>query len=902
MKGHDHEQDANEHRAEPVRPAGRQPTPPRRVDRLLEWLLPPDLLEDVLGDLHEVFGRQAAELGAAKARRAYLWAALTYAQPYFYRRRKKFDRPVHPYPNHFLFSAMLRSYFLTAYRNLRRQPAFTAINVVSLALGITCCLLIFLLLRQELSYDRFHAKADRMYRVSATGHWNGETSYTGITPYPLARALRTDFPELETVTQINHGGAGLVTVGTKRFPDPELIFADSLFLSVFKYPLLAGDPRTALAQPNSVVLSESLARTYFGDAPALGKEMLLDNADLLKVTGVMKDVPRNTHLPFQMVVSFANYQRGNPDVQKWDYSNHGYVYVVLPQKLAPGRIESKLPAFMARHIGAETAKNARFLLQPVTDIRFDTRFALHNVGETVGRETHWALASLGVLLVLIGCVNFINLSAARALRRQREVGVRKVLGGRRSQLVWQFLAETLLLTTLAAALSVGITFLLVPRLNAFLGFTELAAAPDGFLVAFVAGLTAVVALLSGLYPALTLSAYQPVLALKNGIGAITGRKSLFSLGRGMVVFQFAAAQVLIIGTLVVTSQTDYFRRKELGFAKDALVNFRLPTRDVQKLSLLRNELLRHPRIAAVSFGKGAPTSNDHGFGTNLSVEGKEGISVFVKAVDAHYQDTYGLTLRAGRWLADREVKDGRYEFIINETLLRKMGYRKPEEALGRTVKIWLWQPFEGTVTGVVRDFHLTSLKEEIAPLALLNLPVGFSQAGVKLAGGHTPETLAYVKNVFSRAFPQEVFTYEFLDEHIARLYAREDKIEKLFTAFAGMAVFIACLGLLGLSAHAAVQRTKEVGIRKVLGASLPQLVALLSREFALLVGVAFLVAAPLGWYLMHKWLENFAYRVTVRPGTLLLAGLGALAVALLTVSFQAVKAARANPVHSLRSE
>ncbi len=353
---------------------------------------------------------------------------------------------------------------------------------------------------------------------------------------------------------------------------------------------------------------------------------------------------------------------------------------------------------------------------------------------------------------------------------------------------------------------------------------------------------------------------------------------------------------------MVTSQTEYFRRKELGFAKDALINFRLPTQDVQKLSLLRNELLRHPHIAAVSFGKGAPTSNDKGFGTSLSVEGKEGINVLVKAVDAHYQDTYGLTLRAGRWLADREVKDGRYEFIINETLLRKMGYRKPEEALGRTVKIWLWQPFEGTVTGVVRDFHLTSLKEEIAPLALLNLPVGFSQAGVKLAGGHTPETLAHMKNVFSRAFPQEVFTYDFLDEHIARLYAREDKIEKLFTAFAGMAIFIACLGLLGLSAHAAVQRTKEVGIRKVLGASLPQLVALLSREFALLVGVAFLVAAPLGWYLMHRWLENFAYRVAVRPDTLLLAGLGALAVALLTVSFQAVKAARANPVHSLRSE
>ncbi len=879
-----------------------RPRPPRWADTLLERFLPPDLLEDVLGDLHEVYHRQVQEQGLSKARRAHLRAVFAYVRPYFYGRRKRFYRQPAAYPNHLRAPAMLRSYFLTAFRNLRRQPAFTAINVAGLALGMTCCLLIFLLLRQELSYDRFFAKADRTYRVSALVQWNNETVHTGLTPYPLARAMRTDFPELEAVTQINHGGAELVTVGTQRYPDPEIIFADSLFLSVFEYPFVAGDPRKALAEPNSVVLTESLARTYFGDAPALGKHLLLDNSDLLRVTGVMKDVPGNTHLPFQMAVSYANYQRRNPGTQKWDYTNHGYTYVVLPEKGTPGPVESRLPAFLVKHMGAEAAKSSHFLLQPVTNIRFDTRFALHNPGDTVGKETLWALASLGVLLMLIACVNFINLSAARALRRQREVGVRKVLGGRRGQLVAQFLSETLLLTSLAAVLSVGITVLLVPRLNAFLEFTKLDAAPDGLMVAFLAGLTAAVALLSGLYPALKLSAYQPVLALKNGIGAVTGRKSWFSLGRSTVVFQFVAAQVLIIGTLVVSGQTDYFRRKELGFTQDALVNFRLPTQDVQKLSLLRSELLRHPHVAAVSFGKGAPTSNDKGFGTKMSVGGKEGISVLVKAVDAHYQDTYGLTLRAGRWLADREVKDGSYEFVINETLLKKMGYRKPEEALGRPVKIWLWEPFEGTITGVVRDFHLTSLKEEIAPLALLNLPVGFSQAGVKLAGGHAPETLDYMKKVFGRAFPEAVFTYAFLDENIARLYQREDKIQKLFTAFAGMAVFIACLGLLGLSAHAAVQRTKEVGIRKVLGASVPQLVALLSREFALLVGVAFLIAAPLGWYAMHKWLENFAYRVSVGAGTLVLAGLTALGVALLTVSFQALKAALANPVNSLKSE
>ncbi|MBD0260252.1 MAG: ABC transporter permease, partial [Cytophagales bacterium] len=734
---------------------------------LLERFLPPDLLEDVLGDLHEVYHRQVQEQGPNNARRSHLRAVFAYVRPYFYGRRKRFYRHTAPYPNHSLFSAMHRSYFLTAFRNLRRQPAFTAINVAGLALGITSCLLIFLLLRQELSYDRFFAKADRTYRVGATLQWNNQTVHTGITPYPLAKALRTDFPELEAVTQIDNAGTSLVEVGTDRFLEPEVILADSLFLSVFEYPFLEGDPGKALAEPNAVVLTQSLANKYFKGEPALGKEILMDNTYLLKVTGVMKDVPKNTHLPFRMVVSYATSK--NPNAERWNYTNQGYAYVVLPEKLMPAQVTGKLPAFAAKHLGVDKAKNVHYLLQPITDIRFDTRFALKNITDTVGKETLWALASLGILLVLIASVNFVNLSAARALRRQREVGIRKVLGSLRGQLVAQFLAETFVVTTLAAGIAVGTALLLVPRLNEFLEFTELHFTPDGQLLAFLAGLTAAVALLSGLYPALKLSGYQPVLALKNGIGAVRGRKSIFSLGRSTVVFQFVAAQILIIGTLVVSRQTEYFRRKELGFAKEALVNFYLPE-DKEKLALLRSELLRHPRITAVAFGKGAPTSEDKGFGTALSAEEKEGIDCLVKPADAYYKDTYGLTLLAGKWLSDREVKNGVYEFIINETMLKKLGYLTPEEALGRPVKTWLWEPFTGTITGVVRDFHLTSLKEEITPIVLMNLPVGFSQAGVKLTGDHTSETLAYMKKVFQQAYPDGMFTYSFLDEAIADLY------------------------------------------------------------------------------------------------------------------------------------
>lgn len=659
-------------------------------------------------------------------------------------------------------------------------------------------------------------------------------------------------------------------------------------------------PSDALSQPNSVVLTETLAKKYFKGEEALGKVIELDSGVFLTVTGIMKDVPKNTHLPFSMLVSFSAYT--NDGINKWDYINHGMTYIVLPKDIRAEQLENHFPDFVSKYIGTELAKERSFELQPIYDIRFDTRFANSNPTDTISKETLSTLAGIGLLIVLIACANFINLTTAQAIKRGREVAVRKVLGSNRGQIIGQFLGQTLLLTTISLLLSLLATFLLIPKINAFLEFAELRFSFDGYLLLFLLIITAIVGVLSGLYPAMVLASYEPVVALKNNIGSITKRKGYFSLGKCTVIFQFVAAQVLIIGTIVISKQIEYFRQKDLGFSQDAIVNFYLPSQDAQKLALVRNELMRDSHISAVSFGKGAPTSGDIGFGTTLSVEGQEGFGVLVKPADAYYQQTYGLELLAGQWLPDREVKDEIYECVINETALRKMGYCQPEEALGRSTKVWLWKPLEGIIVGVVKDFHVTSLKEEISPLVMMNIPVGFSQAGVKLSGDNIQKTLLYIEKVFEAAFPQALFSYSFLDDSIAEQYVREERINILFTTFAGIAIFIACLGLLGLSSYAATRRTKEVGIRKVSGASIAQIVLLLCKEFALLVLIAFLMAAPLAWYLMNGWLENFAYRIQIEPGTIAVAGLITLLIALLTISFHAIKAAFVNPVESLRNE
>jgi ABC-type antimicrobial peptide transport system permease subunit len=791
---------------------------------------------------------------------------------------------------------MLSNYFTIALRNLKKNASFTTINMLGLALSLTCCLLIFLILRFEASFDHFFAKGEQIYRVVTLSKTENEQNYLSKTPYPLAKALRSDFPELEKVTQIHYDlFGGLVTIDKDRYSESKIVYADSLFLSVFEYKWISGDAKQALTEPNSVVLTESLAKKYFKGQQALGKIIEFNSSLLLKVTGVIENIPNNTHLPFSMLISFSAYK--DRDMHMWGYTNQGYTYVVLPKIVSNKSINNKLPGFLSKHIPEEGTKGLTFELQPLFDIRFDTRFATSNPTATVSKEMLWTLGFIGVLIVLIACANFINLSTAQAIKRGREVGMRKVLGSTKEQVIFQFLSESILLTSFAVFLSIIFTYLLIPKLNAYIEFTEIHFSLDLSLILFLLSITLMVGIVAGLYPAMILAKFKPILALKNNISSLTIGKSYFSLGKGMVIFQFVAAQVLIIATLVVSQQMEYFQNKDLGFNKEAIVNFYLPSQDIQKLALIRNRILEHPQIKSVAYGKGAPTSNDI-FGTGFNMEGKEGFGISVKSADEFYLETYGLTLLAGNWLPQRVADKSPHKFVVNETMLKKMGYN----VLGKNISIRLWDKFDGVIVGVVKDFHLTSLKEEIAPLVIMNLPEAYSQAGIKLSAQNVKESLLHIEKVYKDVFAQSSFSYSFLNEEIAKLYVREEKIQTLFKYFAGAAIFIACLGLFGLTSYTVIRRTKEIAVRKVLGASVTQIVILLYKEFAILVIIAFLIASPLSWYLMNGWLEGFAYSIKIGIGTMATAGMIALLVAFSTISFHAIKSALANPIKSLLNE
>ncbi|MEM1134299.1 MAG: ABC transporter permease [Bacteroidota bacterium] len=870
------------------------PSPPRLFLRFFYWFCHPSLHVYIEGDLLELYQERVKKIGKRKADWRFAFDVLLLFRPGIIRPLNR-KQPL----NH---TAMFRNYLKVGIRNLVKHKGLATINTAGLALGITCSLIIFLFLRFELSFDRFLTKGEQLYRVVSIFTNENEPDYNANTPYPLASAIRTDFSELTGVTQIHYSFSELITVGNKRYKESNVIYVDSLFLNVFNYDWISGDPTSALSQPNSVVLTETLATKYFKGEEVLGKVIELDSSIFLKVTGLIKDVPKNTHLPFSALISFSNYT--NNDLNRWDYINHGMTYIVLPSNVRIEQLANRLPDFFSKYMGADQAKQRSFQLQPIYDIRFDMRFANTNPTDTISKKTLWVLAGIGLLIVLIACVNFMNLTTAQVIKRAREVGLRKVIGGNNRQVIVQFLVQTLLLTSIALLLSILITALLIPRINSFLGFSELYFNVDRYLILFLLIIVTVVGISSGLYPAIVLARYDPIVALKNNISSITKRRSYFSLGKSTVIFQFITAQVFIIGTMVISQQMKYFHQKDLGFTKENIVNFYLPSNDIdkQKLTSVRNELLRSAHISAVSFSKGAPTSGDIGFGTVLSVEGREGFKVLVKPTDAYYQKTYGLNLLAGQWLPAGEVKDGLYPCVINEASMRKAGYQQPEEALGQQIKVWLWAPLEGTIVGVVKDFHITSLKEKINPLVMMNIPIGYSQAGVKLSGRNIQEILPYIEKVFETAFPKSLFSYNFLDESIAKQYEREVKINVLFTIFASMAIFIACLGLLGLSSYAATRRTKEVGIRKVSGASVAQIVLLLCKEFAFLVLIAFVIAAPLAWYMMNTWLDNFAYHIQIELGTIGIACFITLLIALLTTSFHATKAALSNPINSLKSE
>jgi len=769
---------------------------------------------------------------------------------------------------------------------------YSSLNILGLALGIASCIIIFLVVKYELGYDGFHKKKDRIYRVTLNA-----IDFNPSVSMAIAPALRTYFPEIQEVSQVWHQGGGIVKIGQTRYRENNYAYADEHFARIFDYEWLSGNANTALTEPNTAVLTQSAAKKYFGNASAMGQIINLDSGFNLKVTGVIKDVPGNTSFPFTFLVSFETVKNEVKGMMNQFYAiAGGNTYILLPEHYDVEKIHSRIPAFIETYFGKDLAKEARLPLQPLTDIHFDQRYLNQDVSPTTSKDSYFALAAIALFIIIIACINFVNLATAQAIRRAREIGVRKVLGSNRSQLIGQFLGETTVMVLIAMIAGLIAVILFLPQLAQWLDIKitiQQLAQPATLLL--IAAITITMILLACLYPAFIQSAFNPVQSLKSQSGVSS--KGL-TLRKSLVVVQFAISQIMIVGTLVVAYQMDFLKNRDLGYDKDAVVSIFVPKRE--KREVLKQQLVSNPGVKEVSFSSGAPAnSSSYCDYSSPELGVMKGDVTEIKAIDENYIGMFKLKLLAGENIVRKNDPDTTHQAIVNERLMQGLSITDPQKIVGKHILLNGWYT---TVTGVVQDFQSESKHKKRRACALFYRSRNFYTASLKLQPAGMQETIAGIGKSWSALFPDDIFQYEFLDEHIAKWYRQESKQYTAFKLFAGIAILICCLGLYGLVAFAAAQRTKEVGIRKVLGASLGNIVMLFSREFIVLIVIAFLIAAPLGYYIMNNWLQNFAYQVNIHAGIFVVAILASFLIAGLTISYQAIKAGVVNPVKSLRTE
>ncbi|GAB4032960.1 ABC transporter permease [Spirosoma jeollabukense] len=819
---------------------------------------------------------------------------------------------------------MLRNYIKIAFRRLWADKTNTMINVLGLTLGITCCLVIYIFVRYELSFDGFHTNTNRIYRIVQHTQTADGIQHWPTTAYPLAEAIRQEIPGVGVTQTAGPDSRLISSVDSRgvvhRFDEKRVMFADAQYLQTFDFAeatpkgrWLAGNAQTAFQQPNAVVLTQKLAERYFAGSNGhfkqlLGKTLTLNNTNPLTVSGIVRNPPANTNLPFDMLVNYQFFKANNQyQVTNWSGNYQGTTYVTLPAGADPTAVARQLRTLQTKYMKPEDIRRIRYVLQPLTDIHTETLYGSSQGSYVVSQDMLWGLGSLAVFLILIAAFNFINLTTAQAIRRRKEVGVRKVIGSTRVQLFSQFIGETLFVAIVAGLLSLAALNVLLNWVNQSLTIIDLTLHSDATIWAFSAGLILLVAVLAGFYPAIVLSNFQPITALKN---TVPERRDRFSLRQGLIVLQFCITYGLLVGTFVASRQMNLFRDKDLGFTKEAVLTLNGPRNQAAgRMNTFRQQLLQNPGIKAVSFGSGAPITNNH-YGTNFRLK-SESVQMNRQAeekfVDLEYQPLFDLKLVAGRWFTQsNNLPEGApfNGFVVNETMVKMLGLT-PESAIGKNIVI---SEGEAPILGVVSDFHNVSLQQPITACILICQHTGFAeQVHLQIQTQHSrflnlPQTLGFIEKTWKQLFPDDVYQYTFLNESLAKNYIIEQLIFDAFRIFAAISIFISCLGLFGLITFAANQRTKEIGVRKVLGASVASLIALLAKDLLKLVLIAIVIASPLAWYAMNQWLQDFAYKITIDGWVFVLAGVLAIGIALLTVSLQSVKAALMNPVKSLKTE
>ncbi len=856
--------------------------------------------EEVQGDLLELYAYWVQTVGQRRANWRYCLSALKLLRPLANR------KPATQYQSPLLLSPdMIRNYLTIAFRNLAKSKGYSFINITGLAVGLACTVLIFIVVRHETSYDQYHANGDRIYRVEGE-NINEKHTYPG-TYTGMANALRTDLPEAKLVVPLLQVGGSTFAVSNsdKRFKE-SYVFADNALFHLLDYHWIAGDPHTALSQPNTVVLTRAYAEKYFGTTDVLSKTIQLDNKQDLLVVGVLENHPTTTSFPFDLLVSSSTIKTTKPDIDlnRWNGWNDNFqVFVLLKNGIDPTQLTKRFEDIVVKYMGREALPDKRFFLNSLAQIHYSSNLG----GRSANLPLLRTLSFIGLLVLLIACFNFINLSTAQAFKRAKEVGIRKAIGSTRWSLIYQFLTEAGLITFLAVLIAIGLAWLMLPAMASTLAIPL--KSPDlftGQTALFALVLASLTTLLAGVYPAFRLSGMAPIWALKNN--TVTQGNHWFTLRQGLVVVQFTVSLILISSALLINQQLTFFRNADLGFNKSAIITVGLPDNKPEKLQALRNQFIESPQIKDVSFSFNSASAESNWM---QGMEYRKGakanqIKTQMKMGDSHYLNTYGIQLLAGSTLRDTDTSSSAFKIIANEVFLARMGISRPADAIGQRVYYGDGKEF-ATIVGVVKNFNVNSLHQKIDPTVIQVVPNNFYQAGIKLQSEKpTAETiqavLAQIEKAWTATFPNQVFDYSFLDESLAQAYQSETHTAQLIEASTFLAVLIACLGLFGLATFMAEQRTKEIGVRKVLGASVGSIIVLLSKDFLKLVLVAIVIASPIAWYAMNQWLHNFEFKVEIKWWVFALTGLFIATLALLTVSFQSVRAALVNPAKSLRSE
>lgn len=799
---------------------------------------------------------------------------------------------------------MFKNYLITAFRNLSRNKSYTIINITSLSIGISCTIIAYLMVNYMTGFDIYHSKRDRIYRiVTKTISGNKEDSNPGV-PIPMKYIVKDYFPEIDKVSLINNSRGGLISAleqkqtTTQIQLDKGIVFTDDNFYQILDRTWLEGNPMQGLTAPNSALISESLAKDLFPGKSALNQIINLDGKHELKITGVLEDQSQyETDFYFKLLISLSTNEK-DYDAEDWgNLSSDIQCFVLMKNSISPEDMEDRMQELVKANYDLEDFEAKFHPFQPLADIHFNRNYSsFHN---TVSPGSIIALILVALFLIITASINFVNLATAQAVKRSREVGVRKVLGGFRKQIQAQFLIETMIISFFAIILSLGIAELLLIKANGFLELNlEIGYTTNGKFWLFILLLWLGTSFLSGAYPAFVLSRFNPIMALKNSISS--SQVGGAHLRLGLVIFQFVISQVLIIGVIVIMYQIYFLRNNDMGFEKDAILTVYLPNKTTNSRKAFIQQIQQIPAIFAISSAMDTPASNSV-WRSNFTLKTDSTVienDAQIKLGDANYLDTYGIRLLAGRNYQPSDTVNG---FLINETLLKLAGFNNPEEAIGKQFKFG-WNENYYPITGVVRNFHSTSFRNEINPTVICQSEKDYDKVGMKLNSGNVNHELVQMEKIFKSIYPGYSFEYRFMDEIIERFYRGERKMYSVLRFLTMIAIFIGCLGLYGLVSYMTNQKVKEIGIRKVLGASFVNIIAIFSKEFARLVSIAFIIALPLAYFGMNAWLQDFTYKVSMEWWIFLTALLVTIVLVIITVGYTTIKSALTNPVHCLKSE